>query len=439
MKNLSRRRFLQSLGAASVALPLLPSMGYGQTTQFPKRLVVFYSANGTVPSRWIPSGTENNWQLSEILQPLAPYKDDLLVLEGVDMRVTTTGPGAAHQRGMGAILTGRPLNEGTFTGGGDALSGWGSGISVDQHIANVRNDPTKFHSLQFGVRATGGENRQTMVYAGSDQPILPENDPYAMFNRAFSDLNADPFDLERIRIRRQSVLDFVKTDLTALNNKVSAQERARLDAHFESVRRLEDRLANPGDLTTCVAPDLGADQINVTAQENYPAVAQMQMDLLVNALACDLTRVATIQMSRATSGQRYDFLGFTDSHHELSHEGDDNTAAQDKLAMINTWLAEQFAYLIGLMKAIPEGDGTLLDNSVVVWVNSLGKGNSHTRNDVPIVMAGSCQGYFNTGRFLEYGDTPHNNLLVSLANAMDVNDQIFGDPAFCTGPIANLR
>lgn len=115
--DLSRRRFLQGLGAASVALPLLPSLGYAQQTSFPRRLVFFYSANGTVPARWIPTGTENNWQLSEILEPLQPYKDDLLVLEGVDMRVTSTGPGAAHQRGMGSVLTGRPLNNGTFPEG----------------------------------------------------------------------------------------------------------------------------------------------------------------------------------------------------------------------------------------------------------------------------------------------------------------------------------
>lgn len=436
--DISRRHFLQGLGAASVALPLLPSLGYAQNTQYPKRLVFFYSANGTVPFRWVPSGTENNWQLSEILEPLQSHKDDLLVLEGVDMRVTSRGPGAAHQRGMGAILTGRPLNDGDFGGGGGATSGWASGISIDQEIANQRNDGTKFHSLQLGVRATGGANRQTMIYAGDDQPILPDNDPYNVFERLFADIDADPFDLERIRARRQSVLDYVKSDLTRINAKVSAQDRARLDSHFESVRRIEERLTNPEDVYTCEAPVMGQ-QIDPLRQENFQDVARLQMDLLVNSLACDLTRVATLQFSRATSGQRFDWLGFTDSHHELSHEGDGNDSAQDRLVAINQWHAEQLSYLLDQMKAIPEGDGTLLDNSVVVWVNSLGKGNSHTRNDVPIVMAGSCQGYFNTGRFLEYGDEPHNNLLVSLANAMDVNINTFGDPDFCTGPIANLK
>ncbi len=435
--DLSRRRFLQAAGA-SVALPLLPSLGYAQQSMFPKRLVVFYSANGTVPFRWAPTGGERNFTLSEILAPLEPYRDDILVLEGVDMRVTSKGPGAAHQRGMGAVLTGRPLNEGDFAGGGDAMSGWASGISIDQHIANERADATKFHSLQFGVRATGGQNRQTMVYAGSDQPILPDNDPYSVFDRVFSDLDTDPFDLERTRLRRASVLDHVMGDLGKLNQKIAASDRERVDAHLESVRRIETRLSTPQEVITCTAPSLGT-RIDPDAQDNFPDVGKLQMDQLVTALSCDLTRVATIQFSRATSGQRYDFLGVTDSHHSLSHEGDNNGAAQNDLVKINTWLCEQFAYLIGQMKAIPEGDGTLLDHSVVVWVNSLGKGNSHTRNDIPVVMAGSCHGFFDTGRFLEFGDEPHNNLLVSLAQAMDVNINTFGDPDFCTGPIQALR
>lgn len=433
----SRRRFLQGMGA-SIALPLMPSLGFAQETEFPKRLVVFYSANGTVPFRWVPSGGETNFTLSEILEPLAPIREDVLILDGIDMRVTTQGPGAAHQRGMGAVLTGRPLNDGSFGGGGDQMSGWASGISLDQHIANERNDQTKFHSLQFGVRATGGQNRQTMTYAGNDQPILPDNDPYNVFDRVFSDLDSDPFDLERTRLRRASVLDHVMADLDKLNTKISAADRGRLDAHLDSVRRIETRLSDPQDVITCASPSLG-ERIDPLAQANFPDVGKLQMDLLVSSLACDLTRVATIQFSRATSGQRYDWLGFTDGHHSLSHEGDNNGSAQDRLVAINRWLCEQFTYLVQEMKAIPEGDGTLLDHSVVVWVNSLGKGNSHTRNDIPVVMAGSCHGYFRTGRFLEFGDEPHNNLLVSLANAMDVDIDTFGDPNYCTGPIASLR
>ncbi len=433
--SLNRRRFLQGLGA-TVALPLLPSMGWAQQSSFPKRIVFFYSPNGTVPARWSPSGDENDWQLSEILQPLQAIKEDVIVIEGVDMRVTTKGPGAAHQRGMGAVLTGRPLNDGDFTGGGGAISGWASGISIDQEIADQRNDPTPFHSLQLGVRSTGGANRQTMVYGGSDMPIQPDNDPYNVFDRVFANFDADPFDLERTRIQRRSVLDFVMEDLNTINQKVSAADRARIDAHFDSVRRIEERLQNASG-ATCEAPMVG-ERIDVDAQDNVPQVGQLQMDLLVNALACDLTRVATLQFTRATSGQRYGWLGFDDGHHSLSHEGDNNDAAMDKLVQINQWLCEQFVYLVNRMKEIPEGDGTLLDHSAVVWVNSLGKGNSHTRNDIPIVMAGGLHGAFETDRYLEYDDQPHNDFLISLANAMDVNINTFGDPDFATGPLVGL-
>lgn len=434
--SLNRRRFLQGLGA-SVALPLLPSTGWAQQSSFPRRIVFFYSANGTVPSRWSPSGTENDWELGEVLQPLQPHKEDLIVIEGVDMRVTTKGPGAAHQRGMGAILTGRPLNDGDFSGGGGAISGWASGISVDQEIANQTSQQTPFHSLQLGVRATGGANRQTMVYGGSDMPILPDNDPYNVFDRLFADFDADPFDLERTRLQRRSVLDFVLEDLNKVNQKVGAADRARLEAHLDSVRRIEERLQSTEGVASCEAPMMGQ-RIDINADDNVPELGQLQMDLLVNAMACDLTRVGTIQFSRATSSQRYSWLGFDDRHHDLSHEGDNNDAAMDKLVQINQWIAGQFGYLIGKMKEIPEGDGTMLDHSVVVWVNSLGKGNSHTRNDVPIVMAGGLHDSWQTNRYLDFDDQPHNDLLISLARGMEVDIDTFGDPDFASGPLPGL-
>ncbi len=440
IKRLSRRRFLQGLGATGVALPLLPSLAHAQAQgNYPKRFIAFYSANGTVPARWIPTGTEDNWQLSEVLQPLAPHKEQLIVAEGVDMTVTRQGPGAAHQRGMGALLTGHSLNEGSFSGGnGDVFSGWAGGISVDQHIANALEGETPFHSLQLGVRAVGGNNRQTMTFAGSDQPILPDNDPYNVFNRMFADLDADPQGLAQLRAQRLSVLDFVKEDFNKVNNKIAAADRQRLEAHLENIRRIEQRLSSDQDVVVCETPQLG-NPINVDANDNVPELIKLQIDLMVQAMACDLTRVGTIQLSRATSGLRYSWLGHSESHHELSHEGDNNMTAQDKLVALNQWVAEQFAYLLQKMKEIPEGDGTMLDNTIIFWGNSLGKGNSHTRNNIPVVLAGGAGGYFRTNRFLEYGDDPHNNMLVSFCNAMGLEDTSFGDPQHCTGPLANLR
>jgi hypothetical protein len=162
------------------------------------------------------------------------------------------------------------------------------------------------------------------------------------------------------------------------------------------------------------------------------------MDLLAMAFACDLTRVATLQWSRSGSAMRYPWLGINDSHHLLSHAADTNTAAQNKLVAIGRWYAEQLAGLIARLKALPEGGGTVFDNTVIVWFTELAKGNNHTRLGASFLLAGSGGGALRTGRHVSYGGAPHNNLLVSLMNAMCVEEDRFGHPDFCTGPLGNL-
>ena len=436
---LHRRTFLRGLGA-TVALPMLQSVNaYGQSGTYPKRLLIMFSANGTVPARWIPSGGETDFVLSEILQPLAPHRDKLLILEGVDMVSARNGIGDGHQKGMGHMLTGTELLPGPFQGGGGAgTAGYAGGISVDQHIANQVGSGDSFKSLELGVQCGGSNNWSRMSYDGPDNPVPPEINPYNAFDRLFADLGSDPFGLARIRAQRQSVLDFVKDDFNSIRNKVASSDLARIDAHFDAIRSIEGRLASGNDFgVACEAPDMGA-AIDPNNNDNFPVVGKLMMDMVVMAFACNLTKVASIQFSRSVSGTRFPFAGVDDRHHDLSHEGDANATAVDKLVAINRWYAEQFAYLCEQMKAIPEGDGTMLDNTVIVWCNELGKGNSHTRNNVPYVMAGSGGGHFRTGRFLQYNDDPHNNLLVSLCNAMGVQTNTFGNPAYCTGPLAGL-
>jgi hypothetical protein len=179
--------------------------------------------------------------------------------------------------------------------------------------------------------------------------------------------------------------------------------------------------------------------IDAAANDSFPHVGQMQMDLLVMALACDLTRVASLQWSRAASQVRFSWLDITAAHHDLSHRGDSDTAAIDMLTRINRWYAEQLAYLIGRMKQIPEGDGTLFDNTLILWCNELAKGNTHSRVDAPYVLAGRAGGSLATGRYLRFdGDVPHNNLLLSLVHAMGQDDGSFGKPEWCTGPLTGL-
>jgi hypothetical protein len=183
--------------------------------------------------------------------------------------------------------------------------------------------------------------------------------------------------------------------------------------------------------------------MDVQAPANMPAIGKLQMDLAAAALACDLTRVLSLQWTYAESNQSFPHLGFTDFHHVMSHAGDSDAAAQEKLTKINVWYAEQFAYLLGKLASYPEEGGTLLDNTAVLWCNEVGKGNNHAHRDLPFLLAGSCGGYFRTGRFVDYmaggaAGHPHNNLLVSLAQAMGLPDTTFGDPAYSTGPLPGL-
>lgn len=438
--SLSRRAALTAFGSAA-ALPLLdamfPSRARAQAAAYPRRFVVFFSSCGTIAPTWAPAGGERDFVLSPILAPLEPFRGDLVVIRGVDQQ--GGGAGVGHQAGMGGVLTGSGLNPGPFGAGGGDRSGWASSLSVDQRIANAIGNDTAFKSIELGVQVGPADNMGRMCYAGSNRPIPPEDDPYRAFARVFASLTADPAALARVRAHRLSVLDRVAGRYARLSARLGAADRQKLEAHLGSIREIEARLAVvPAPGPSCQVPALapGAD---VKANDAFPHIGKLQMDLLVMALACDLTRVASLQWSRAASPVRFTWLDINELHHDLSHRGDDDAGAVDKLTRINRWYAEQLAYLIGRMKQIPEGDGTLLDNTIVLWCNELAKGNVHGRVDAPYVLAGRAGGALATGRYLQFdGNVPHNNLLVSLIHAMGQSDASFGNPDWCTGPLAGL-
>jgi hypothetical protein len=181
--------------------------------------------------------------------------------------------------------------------------------------------------------------------------------------------------------------------------------------------------------------------VPASANDSFPAVGSLQMDLLTMALACDITRVASLQWSRSVSQTRFSWLNITEGHHDLSHRPDDDAGAVDKLTRINTWYAQQLAGLISRLAATPDGaGGTLFDNTLILWCNELAKGNTHGRVGAPYVLAGSAGGALRTGRYLAYDGQglPHNNLLVSILNAMGVPDTTFGRAEWCTGPLTGL-
>jgi hypothetical protein len=455
---LDRRTFLRGLGGVALSLPFLDAMsgcssrGRGaaaaaagstgtQTraaTTIPKRIVIMFSADGTIHPSWVPTGTESSFTLSPILMPLQPHQADIMVLDGITVEAALHGPGDDHQKGMGCMLTGTELLDGPFVGGNGGSAGFAGGISIDQQIANAVGQTTKFKSLEFGVKVEGSTVWDRMSYTGSNQPNPPESNPFAMFTRAFGDLGADPLGLAKLAAQRKSVLDAVASDYQSLSARVGADDKQKLDAHLAAIRDIEMRLMSGGQLgAACVKPMPGA-MFDYMATANYEQAGHLQMDLLVMALACDLTRVASLQWSSSVSDIPFSWLGITEGHHSLSHEADDNAAAQAQLVQINNWYAKQFAYLLAKMKTIPEGSGTMLDNTVVLWCNELAKGNVHSHQPLPLVLAGKCGGAIRPGRFLTYTNTPHNNLLVSLMNAMDVPGNTFGNPAYCTGPLGNL-
>jgi hypothetical protein len=353
-----------------------------------------------------------------------------------------------------AFLTGRSLNPGVMVGGDGTLAGWASGISVDQRIADVIGATTPRRSLHYGVQSTahgGTEVRTVMSYRGSDEPVANETSPWAMYRAAFSELGADPAVLAQRRARRHSVLDLVGRQYESVGPRLSVSDRRKLDQHLTAIRDVETRLDNPAAELggSCAVPVLG-EEIAATDPASYPLVGRLHMDLLAMSLACDVTRVATLQWSASTNNRPYPFLSFDEGtgagpqpivgdEHILGHEPDSNVIAWAKLRVIRRWYMEQLAYLLGRLDAVPEGDGTMLDNTVVVLGSEISAGNSHSHMDAPFLLAGSAGGHFATGRRIDFaGDVPHNDLLVSLLHAMGIPDATFGDPAFCRGPLAGL-
>jgi hypothetical protein len=442
-RKMDRRRFLRgagALGAASLALPVLPSLLQAQDL-FPKRLVVFFSGNGTIAPEWSPTSENGRLtSMSNILEPLAEHMNDITVLEGLDIKVARNEwQGAsgfhAHERGLGGILTGQNLS----TGDMEAGSGYATGISVDQFIANSLQGQTNLHSLQVGMitrrHGSGWYNRDTMTYAGDGQPLFAESDGTKLFDRIFGETTGTAVTVERARDRRASVLDFLREDMSRVEKELSAEDRERVAEHHTAFRELEDRLSQP--LPTCEAPGGGFNEW--FDQDNMSAISDFQIEQTVRALACDLARVATFQYGKGLGGLSLRPIGLSDSWHSLSHEGDSNADAQAKLTQLNRYIAGRFAKLLTEMKSVPEGDGTMLDNSVVLWLNELGKGNNHDHDDVPIVMAGSLGGVFKEGgRHVQFGERPHNDLLITLCHAFGQQVQTFGRPELCSGPLSEL-
>ena len=433
----TRREFIRDLGIGAAAMPFLlnlPSLGFANQERRKQRLVVLFSPNGVVPSAFWPTEEGAKFSLKESLSPLEPFKDRTLILNGVCDRVR--GDGDNHMRGIGCLLTGSELFPGNVQGGSDTPAGWASGISIDQEIKNhLQKDAasrTRFGSLEFGVMVPDRADTWTrMVYAGPNKPLGPIDDPYRMFAKLYGQAK----DREILK----SVLDDVQDDLKKVGAAVSAEDRRLLDEHTTFVREMEQELrATESEKVGHPVPEVepGVKKDN----DNIPRLSKMQIDLMVNSFSADFARVATLQYTNSVGGARMRWLGVEEGHHELSHEPDTNAKAQEKLTKINKWFCEQLAYLAKRLAETPEpgGSGSLLDNTLILWTNELGKGNSHTLDNIPFVLVGNGLN-FRMGRAVKYAKLPHNRLLLALAHGFGHRIERFGNPDYCGGgPLPNL-
>ena len=434
--SITRRRFLRDLGVSAAVAPLLGSLAAfsraDESRRRKQRLVVMFSPNGVVPGAFWPDKEGPDFALKPILEPLAPFRDRLLTLHGVGDRIR--GDGDNHMRGIGCLLTGIELFPGNIQGGSHTPAGWASGISIDQEIKNFLQadaaTQTRFGSLEFGVMVPDRADTWTrMSYAGPNQPLAPIDEPYQMFNKLFGGT--------RDRQLLGSILDDLTDDLQKVSLVVGEKDRQLLDEQATFVREMEQELkAASQSKVTHAVPELepGVREEN----DAIPKISKMQIDLMVNSFVNDFARVATLQYTNSVGGAKMRWLDIDDNHHALSHEPDSNRDAQEKLTKINTWFCEQLAYLARRLADTPEpgGEGSLLDNTLLVWTNELGKGNSHTLNDIPFVLVGGGLGFL-MGRSLKFKQTPHNRLLLALAHGFGHHLERFGNPDYCgDGPLS---
>lgn len=440
----SRRQFLKHAGVSVAAANLamhLPSLAANTNDPGPRkqRVIFVFSPNGIIPKHFWPDTLGSDFELKRILEPLAPFKDQTMTLHGVCNQIR--GDGDGHMRGIGCLLTGIELFPGDIQGGSDTPAGWSKGISIDQHLRNrLQANPatkTRFGSLEFGALVPNHADTWTrMCYAGPNQPVAPIDDPYRMFEKLYGE--------SRNQKLLVSVLDDLREDFQRIRSMVSQEDRHLLEKHLSMVRTIEQELQ--ADLATqegrsTVGHAVPALTPNVQeSNENMPRICQMQIELLVNSFAADFARVASFQITNSVGQPRMKWLGIEEGHHALSHEPDTNEEAYEKLIRINTWYAEQVALLAKRLSetAEPDGNGSLLDNTTIVWTNELGKGNSHTRNNIPFVLVGGGLG-FKMGQALDFEKVPHNRLLMNFSEAMGFPVDSFGNPDFCTdGPLTGL-
>lgn len=435
--SVSRRTLLRGLGV-SMALPWLPSLAprvKGATATAPVRMAWIFFPNGTNADRWLPEGEGTDWKLTPSLEPLADLRSDFLVLRGLAQNNAAAlgdGPGD-HARSAAAFLTGAH----PYKTAGSRIR---AGRSIDQILADHYGRTTRLPSIELGTeegRSAGScDSGYACAYSNNiswrtpSQPMAKEIDPRKAFERLFGSPSEAAASKSRIALR-QSVLDMVSQQSKKLQRQISAEDRPKLEEYFESVREIERRLersSQPVDLSG----------VDVKIPEQIPADygdhIRLMYDLIVLAFQTDTTRLATFMLANEGSNKTFPMIEVKEGHHELSHHQNDQDKIE-KIAKIDRYYSEQWGYFLKKMKATPDGESNLLDNSLIVYGGAISDGNRHDHNNLPLLLAGKAGGKVQPGRLIRYQDQPLNNLFLTMLSMVGIEEERFGDS---TGKLTGL-
>jgi hypothetical protein len=431
-KSLPRRTFLQGMGV-SLALPLLDAMSPAMSTGAKPivRLGFVYVPNGAIMDQWTPATKGADFQFTTILKPLEPYRERLLVLSGLaQVNGRALGDGAGdHARAGATFLTGVHPKK---TEGANIQAG----ISADQIAAKELGRFTQLASLELGIESNqlaGGCDSgyscaytNTVSWRSATTPLPIENNPRALFERLFGDgESTDSAARLALLEKQQSILDYVSSSINRLGKSVNPADRAKLNEYLEAIRDVERRIQKAEQQNASLK--LPVIERPTAVPEEFEDHFKLMVDLMALAFQTDMTRVITMMMAREGSNRAYRSIGIADGHHNLTHHQNDADKIS-KVAKINELQVKMFAALLERLKSTPDGNGNLLDHSLILYGSSLGDGNLHTHHDLPIVVAGSAAGQVKGNRHLIYPkDTPLNNLLLDMLEKAGVPAENFGD------------
>jgi hypothetical protein len=430
-KALPRRTFLRGMGSAAVALPFLDAMApaFAATTKQPVRMAFFYVPNGMIMDGWNPTWEGKFQELPRALKPLDPYKDDFIQIGNLTHntgRALLDGAGD-HGRCSGSYLTGVQVKK--------SLIDIKNSISFDQIVANEIGKQTRFPSLELGMedarQAGDCDSGYACAYTNNlswrseTQPLPPILDPRALFERMFGKgLPMTPEERARQSKYRRSILDFVTEDTHKLEATLGPTDRRKLDEYLSSIREVERQIDRAEKDNAQIEPNMDKPYgIPADFAEHF----RMMANMMAIAFQADQTRIITFLMTREGSSRPYRELGIPDGHHPLTHHRNQADLIE-KVRQINTYHVQQFASFVEKMKSTKDGDGTLLDNCMLVYGAGLSDPNAHLHEDLPTILVGKGGGYFKTGRrVIARRETPMCNLFLTMMDRMGVNVENFGD------------